>query len=142
MEETFLTRENLYECTELEDRNDLAVVNCANLWNCSDAVDPVDSLVHRLLVKTEDIYNTLLSAIDLLLCDSDSSTCLALDLLDSLTTLTDDSTDELAINDELNHTWNELLVLSTWLADSLHHLTHDVETTLTCLLECLCENVV
>ena len=118
------------------------MVNSVNLRNCSDAVDPFDSLVHRFLVKTEDVHNTLLNAVDLLFGDGDGSAGFALDLLDGLAALSDDGSDEFDDNDELNHAWNELLVLCTWLADGLHHLAHDVETTLTCLLESSLENVV
>ena len=53
------------------------MVNCADFRNCSDAVDPLDSLVHRLLVKTEDVNNSLLNAVDLLFGDGDGSAGLA-----------------------------------------------------------------
>ena len=142
MEKTFLARENLHKRAELKDGNNLSVINCSDLRNCAYAVNPCESLVHALLVVAEDVNNTLADTVVLLLGDGYDCAGLALNLLDDLTAFTDDCTDKLTRYTNLDDARNEWLVVLTRLADGLHHLAHDVHTTLTRLLERLCKHLV
>ena len=92
MEKTLLTRKNFHKCTEIKDRNNLSVIYRSNFRNCTDSFNPRKSLVKRVLVCREDINDTLASLS--ILSDGNCSTCLLLNLLDSLATLSDNSTDE------------------------------------------------
>ena len=93
VEQTFLSREDLYECTEIKDRNNFSMICCTYLRNCADTLNPRKSLVERILICREDIYDTLASL--RILSDGDGSTGLFLNLLDSLTTFTDNGTNEI-----------------------------------------------
>ena len=140
MEKTFLARENFYERTEVKNRNHLSVICLAYFRNCADTFYPSESLVERILVRTEDVHNTLMSLS--ILSDGNGSTCLFLDLLDSLTAFTDNCTDEVRLDLKLLESRNERLVVLTRLADAFHHLAHDVESALTSLLQCFCKHII
>ncbi len=114
------------------------MVGLADLRNCADALNPVVCLLHGLSVIRGDVHNAL--AVNLI--DRDDSTCLGLDLLDGLATLSDDSADEVLVDLEGLDPRNERLVVLTRLVDALHHLAHDVHSALMSLLESLGENLV
>ncbi len=137
MEQTILTRENLYEATVRHDRTNSTLVNLTNLRNSYDSLDLSQSSIDRILVRSRYLYVTLTIS----LLDSDSSTSILLHLLDNLTTRADNSTDELLRNIECYDTWNLWLHLSTWLRDSLHHAVEDVLTTSLSLHQSLLENL-
>ena len=137
VEQTILTRENLYETTVRHDRTNSTLVNLTNLWNSYDSLDLTQSSIDRILVRSRYLYVTLTIS----LLDSDSSTCILLHLLDNLTTRTDNSTNEFLRNIECYNTWNLWLHLSTWLRDCLHHAVEDVLTTSLSLHQSLLENL-
>ena len=138
MEESLLAGKYLDEGTELEDGNNLSVVNLTLLRHCAYAHDPVICLCHCFSVVGGDVHDTL--AVNLV--DGYAGAGLGLYLLDGLATLADDSSDELLRNLELLDSRYERLVVLAWLADGLHHLAHDVQTALTCLLESLLKHFV
>ena len=138
MEESFLARKNLDECSEFEDGNDLSVVNLSDLRLCADALDPVVGLLHCLSVIGGDVHD----ALSVNLVDGNDCTGLSLDLLDGLSALADDCPDEVLVDFEGLDSRNERLVVLARGVDGLHHLTHDVEPSQTGLLKCLFENLV
>ena len=144
MEQAFLAGKYLDEGTELEYRHDLSVVYLSYLGNGAYALDPLDSLLHVLLVDGGDVHDSLgeIGSGNRLLVDADRGSGLLLDLLDSLAALSDDRTDKLGGNPELLDTGNERLVVGTGLADRLHHLAHYVHAAAARLLEGLLEDVV
>ena len=90
VEKAFLAGKDLDKGTEFEDGNDLSMIGLADLGNCTDALDPIVSLLHGLCIVGSDIHDTL----SVNFVDIDDGTGLGLDLLDGLTTLSDDCSDE------------------------------------------------
>ena len=138
MEQTILTWENLNETSVRHNRTNCTLVNLTNLWDCYDTLDLRESSIDRLLVWSRNLYLTY----TVNLVDCDSSTCLLLHLLDNLTARTDNSTDELLRNLNLNDTWNLWLKLLTWLSDCVGDTSEDVLTTSLCLCKSLLKNLV
>ena len=138
MEKAFLSRKNLHEGAELKYGLDSSMVNLAYLRNSADAFDPLESLVHAVLVVSEDVYYTLV----VLLGYGDGGAGLLLDLLDGLSALSDDGTDEVLRNPDLLDPRNKRLVVCARLVDALEHLAHDVHSAFMSLLEGLGENVI
>ena len=137
VEQTILTRENLYEATVRHDRANSTLVNLTNLRNSYDSLNLSQSCIDRILVRSRYLYVTLTIS----LLDSDCRTSILLHLLDNLTTRADDSTDEFLRNIECYDTWNLWFHLSTWLRDCLHHAVEDVLTTSLSLHQSLLKNL-
>ena len=139
MQQSFLARKNLYESTELENADYLSVIYGTNLRDSNDTLNPSLSLGHSLSIVGSDIHNThcALSVRIWNLIDRDCRTGLLLNLLDGLTTLSDDGSDKLGSNNHLLDTRNERLVVLPWCRDSLKHLSHNVQTSQTGLLKSL-----
>ena len=143
MEEAFLTGEDLDESTELQDAHHLSVVHLAGLGNCADALDALKGCIHCSLVCAEDIHNTLGSAVTVVnFVDGDGCAEFLLHTLDSLSTLADNGADELCGNLDLDHTGNEGLEVLAGLGDGLEHFAHDVDASLTGLLQGFLKDVV
>ena len=143
MQESFLSGEDLDERTKFKDAYHLAVVNLSHLRNGADSLDPVKGLLHSFLIVAGNVNNTLgASAGKRFLRDGDDGTGLLLDLLDGLSALSDDCSDELGSNADLLDARNERLVVLARLADGLHHLAHNVDASPAGLLQSLLQNVV
>ena len=143
MEKSLLARKNLDECAKFQDADYLSVIYGAYLRYCAYALDPVESLLHGFLVVGCNVNNTLgATARKRFLGDGNNSTCLLLYLLNGLATLADNGSDKLGCNADLLDARHERLVVLTRLADGLHHLSHNMEASLACLLKCLGKNVI
>lgn len=138
VEQTVLSRHELYEATVRHDAANGTVVNLAYLWDGNDSLDLSHCSVDNVLARTA--YLNLAYAV--FLVDGDGSTSLFLYTLDDLTARTDDSTYELLRNDDLLDAWYMRLEFWTWSVESLHHLSKDVLATSLCLHESLLENLV
>ena len=138
VEQALLSGKDLYECTEIEDGNNLSMVYLADLGDLADAHDPLVGLVHCILVVGSDVHDAL--SVDLV--DVDLCTGLRLDLLDGLATLSDDSTDEVLVDLEGLDARNERLVVLAGLVHALAHLAKDVHAALMSLCQSLFENLV
>ena len=138
MQEAFLTGEDLDEGAEIQDAHDLAVVDLARFGNGADVLDALQGGIHSRLVHAKDIHDTLCSLHTVRagnFLDGNGSTGLFLESLDGLATLADNGTDKLGSHLDLHHARHEGLVVLTRFADGLHHFAHDVQATLTGLLE-------
>ena len=143
MKQSFLAGKNFDECSKIKDAHHLSVVNFTNLGDSADALDPVESLLHGVSVGAGHVNHTLGAASrkrDFV--DGDGSACLFLNLLDGLTALSDHCTDEFSGDADFLDARYERLVVSARLGNGLEHLAHDVDTSLACLLECLCQHII
>jgi hypothetical protein len=52
VQQTVLTRHNLYETSVRHDGANYTIVNLANLWDCNDSLDLTDSGVDAILVRS------------------------------------------------------------------------------------------
>ena len=142
MQQTFLARKNLHECSEILDGNNLSVINLSGFRNGGDALNPVESLLHRLLVCSEDVNSSDAGAVVLLLLgDGNGGSGLLLDLLDNLSALADNGSDEFARDSDLDDPWSVWLELRTRCVESLHHLAHNVLACLVGLCKSLGHNL-
>ena len=138
MQEAFLAGEDLNEGAELQDAHHLSVVNLARFGNGANIFDALQGGIHGGFVHAKDIHDTLgtfhtVRAGNFL--DGDGGTGFFLEALDGLATLADNGTDELGSHFDLHHARYKGLVVLTRFADGLHHFAHDVQATLTGLLE-------
>ena len=131
MQQAFLARKYLHECSELEDRNDFPVICLTNFRNGADSLNPVVSLLHGFCIVRGNVYDTL--AINLV--NRYDSASFSLDLLDSLSALADNGSDEVFVYLEGLDPRNERPVIVTRLVYALHHLAHDVHPAFMSLLE-------
>ena len=138
MEKAILARHELYESTECLDVLDRTSVDLAFFWDSHDSLDLVEGSIDRCLVGRSDDNVTL--AVDFVDCNL--CACLFLNALDCLTTLSDDSTDEVLVNIDSHKSWCVLLKVFTSLWLCLKHALENMMTTFLGLLECLLENLV
>ena len=142
MEQAFLARKYLYKGSEVLDGSYLSVVNLTWLRDCGNTLDPVESFLHGILVRSEDVNGSDAgSVVLLLLCDCNCCTGLLLDLLDNFSTLSDNGTDEVSRDSDLDDTRCMRLELRTRCVYGLHHLAHDVLASLVRLCKSLCHNL-
>ena len=138
MQQAILTRQDLYEGSESNNRTNLTVVNLANLRDRYDTLDSSQGCIQSILVLTEDINITFI----ILFGDGNGCTGLFLDLLDHLTARADHSTDELLRNRDLNDARYERFVISSRFRYRLKNLAENVHTALFCLFEGFCQHFV
>ena len=142
MQQTLLARKYLYESSEILDGNNLSVINLSGFRNGGDALDPVESLLHTLLVCSEDVDSSDAGAVVLLLLgDGNGGSGFLLDLLDNLSALADNGTDELSRDSDLDDTRSVRLEFRTRSVESLHHLAHNVLAGLVSLCKSLGHNL-
>ena len=138
MEQAVLTRHELDECTELENRANLSGVNLTLLGHCNDSLDGCNCCLDRVLVGCRNLDFSL----TVNLIDSDNGSGALLNALDSLSALTDDCTDKFFIHCHSHNAWYVRLVVLAWLRNCLVDDIENVQATLTCLVECLGKNLV
>ena len=138
VQQTFLTRHELYEAAIRHQALNHTVVLLAYFRQSYDSFDLRDSSLHRLAVVA--CYLNL--AAFFYLVDRDHSTGLSLNTLNNLTARAYYSTNHIFRNDEAYDTRSVRLEVCTRCRHALKNLTEDIHTCLVCLCQRVLQDLI
>ena len=138
MQQTFLTRHELYETTVRHEALNHRVILLAYFRQSHNSFDLRDRCLHRLAVVACYLNLTAL----LVFVNRDDSAGLSLDALDNLSARANNSTDHILRNIEAYNARSVRLQISTRFRHALKDLTEDIHACLVCLCERVLQNLI